>query len=139
MTSNLRLVVKIAYDYRRPGFQNRELYVMNADGTHIRQLTDVGRTSAFPAWSPDGKRVALQSDLRLGHTEIYTIRPDGTGLAQATRSDTDAVEPAWSPSGGLSFVRDGAIWVESGGTETRLTSEPDNAASPAWRPLTRAS
>jgi Tol biopolymer transport system component len=129
----------IAYDYRRPGFQNRELYVMNADGTRIRQLTDIGRTSAFPTWSPDGKRVAFQSDVRLGHTEIYTIRPDGTGLVQATRSDTDALDPAWSPSGGLSFVRDGAIWLESGGSETRLTSEKDNAASPAWRPMMQAS
>ena len=126
----------IAYDYRRPGFQNRELYVMDADGSHIRRLTDLGRTSTFPGWSPDGKRIAFQSDLRLGHTEIYTVRPDGTGLLQVTRSDTDALAPAWSPSGGLSFVRDGAIWLRTGRSETRLTSDKDNASSPAWRPAT---
>jgi Tol biopolymer transport system component len=125
----------IAYDYRRPGFQNRELYVIGADGSRIRQLTDLGRTSSLPAWSSDGARIAFQSDVRLGHTEIYTVRRDGNGLAQATRSDTDALEPAWSPSGGLSFVRDGAIWLRTAGNEKELTSDKDNAASPAWRPV----
>ena len=67
----------IAYDYRKPGFSIREIYVMNADGTGIRQVTHLNHVSSLPAWSPDGKTLAFQSN-SLGHFEIYTAALDGT-------------------------------------------------------------
>jgi Tol biopolymer transport system component len=125
---------RVAYDYRVPGDRARELYVMDADGTHIRRLTKLGATSAAPAWSPDGRRIAFQSDLRLGSVEIYTVAADGSGLRQATRTSIDATQPAWSPDGGLAYASDGAIWLQTGGRDERLTSGDGNDASPAWRP-----
>ncbi len=127
----------IAYDYRRPGFPIRELYVMNADGTGIRQVTRLGEVSSLPAWSPDGKRLAFQSNARLGHYEIYTVDPDGRDLRRVTTSTIDATQPAWTPDGAIGFVRDGAIWTSKAGAETQLTSGKDVDSSPAWRPAGR--
>jgi Tol biopolymer transport system component len=128
----------IAYDYRKPGFSNREIYVMNDDGTGIRQVTDLRYVSGLPAWSPDGKALAFQSNVLNGKNEIYTVQAAGGKPTRVTTSEIDAIQPNWTPDGsGITFSRNGAIItvLVSNGKETKLTSGENNDSDPAWRPV----
>jgi Tol biopolymer transport system component len=49
-----------------------ELWVVNADGTGLRRLTDIREDNPFPAWSPDGRWIALKGEIGL-----YLIDADG--------------------------------------------------------------
>jgi Tol biopolymer transport system component len=129
----------VAYDYRRPGFSIREIWVMGADGRHPREVTRLGAVSGHPSWLPDGRRLAFHSNVRGGHYEIYSIGVNGTGLRRETRSGIDTIEPAWSPNGKkIAFSRDGAIWTVDRAGHTRRITSAENDSSPAWRPGTGA-
>ena len=52
----------------------------------------------YPAWSPDGARIAFQQDPGL-HPEIWTSKADGTDLRRLTNNSADDLHPAWSPDG----------------------------------------
>jgi Tol biopolymer transport system component len=91
-----------------------ELYLVNDNGAGlIRLMTD--RTDLEPAWSPDGSRIALRSNLP-GSTgpgtngEILLMNPDGSGLTNIT-NDPEAFDimPAWAPGANSSSMR-GSRW-----------------------------
>jgi TolB protein len=125
----------IAYDYRRPGFGSREVWVVGADGGRPRQLTKFDVLSTLPSWSPDGSRLAFQSNVYGGHFEIYTIGRDGRGLRRETRSSIDTIDPAWSLDGKeIAFSRDGAIWTADRTRRVRKVTSGKNDSNPVWRP-----
>jgi len=66
---------KIVFDSNRSG--QREIWIMNADGSVQQTLTDFGAST--PRWSPDGKKIAFNSE-KDGKKAIYLINSDGTGL-----------------------------------------------------------
>jgi serine/threonine-protein kinase len=77
------------------------IWVVDLSGTNsIRRLTYGGR-NRNPVWSPDGKRIAFQSD-RDGDAGIFSQQADGSGTAdRLTRADTGTshVPESWSPDG----------------------------------------
>lgn len=81
-----------------------EIYVSFIDGKVDIQLTFDNAIATNPTWSPDGSRVAFQSN-RDGDFEIYQISIDGTGLEQLTDNTWPDLYPSWSPDGSqIAFV-----------------------------------
>ncbi|HEY0515216.1 MAG TPA: protein kinase [Thermoanaerobaculia bacterium] len=76
-----------------------DLFVIHPDGSGLRQLTDDAFRDRYPRWSPDGRRLAFQSD-RSGRNEIWSLRAEGGDLQQVTRtSGNSPTYPLWSPDG----------------------------------------
>jgi Tol biopolymer transport system component len=79
-----------------------EIYVMNRDGSNLRQVTHLGGANFAPAWTPDGKRIIFASntrDPRGRDFDIYLVNLDGTGLEQITFNDSFDGFPMFSPDG----------------------------------------
>ena len=130
------LVDKIAFVSDRDS--DFEIYVMDADGTNVVQLTNNVVYDSAPAWSPDCKKIAFHSD-RDGDKEIYVMNGDGTNVTQLTSNTASDGRPAWSPNGckiAFHSDRDGdkEIYVMNGdGTNvTQLTSNTASDKRPAW-------
>jgi len=67
--------LKIAFISTHDG--DPEIFVMNANGTGLRKLTDNTAVDAAPSWSPDGRKVVFSSD-RSGSFELYSMNADGS-------------------------------------------------------------
>ena len=87
---------KIVFQSDRDG--DWEIYVMNADGSNVVQLTHNSAADEYPVWSPDGKQIAFKSN-RDGNFEIYVMDADGTNQKRLTNHPSNDEDPAWSPDG----------------------------------------
>lgn len=79
-----------------------EIFVMNRDGTGVRQVTRLGGANFAPSWHPDGRRLIFASnshDPRGRNFDLYLINLDGTGLERVTWNETFDGFPMFSPDG----------------------------------------
>ena len=127
---------RIAFTSYRDG--NREIYVMNADGSGVRRLTDNEADDGDPSWSADGRRIAFVSN-RDGNREIYVMNADGLGVRQLTDNEADDYDPSWSADGRrIAFVSnrdwDDDIYVMNtdGSGVRRLTDNEESDYDPSW-------
>jgi TolB protein len=68
-----------------------EIYVMDADGRNIQQVTGFGKASFAPFFHPDNNRIIFSSNVQSKNRrnfDLYTINIDGTGLQRITYNDT---------------------------------------------------
>jgi Tol biopolymer transport system component len=79
-----------------------EIYIMDADGSNNRQVTDNGAANFGPFWHPSGEKILFASNMddEMGREfDIYMINVDGTGLEQVTDSEGFDGFPVFSPDG----------------------------------------
>jgi TolB protein len=80
---------------------NLEIYVMNADGSNLRQLTS-GANNADPVWSPDGTRISFGSDREGGNKlNVFAMNADSSQQEQLTHfpAPYEAGDTNWSSDG----------------------------------------
>ena len=79
-----------------------ELFVARADGSEVRQITQLGGANWAPYFTPDGKRIIFSSNHAspMGYPfNLYMVNLDGTGLEQLTTDKTFDSFPMFSPDG----------------------------------------
>lgn len=96
----------VFYSERENG--KADLFVANADGTGFRELYPTRWDEGAPAFSPDGKRIAYDSDAD-GNFDIWVMDAAGGVGRRLTRHPGRDLAPAWSPDGSkIAFMSDRA-------------------------------
>ena len=79
-----------------------EIFVMDADGSNLRQVTDLGAANFAPFWHPEGERIIFSSNWHNPegrNFDLFIVNEDGTGLERITFGDTFDGFPMFSPDG----------------------------------------
>ncbi len=96
---------RIAYVSRVGRF--KELFIMDLDGSNIRQLTRDNGLAMSPSWSPSGDRL-IYTSYRSRKPELYFISPEGGAPRQVTERQGLEIGAKFAPDGG-SIITSAAI------------------------------
>jgi Tol biopolymer transport system component len=91
---------RIAFARAVGGPQNSQydIYVMDASGANLKQLTTEPKDDRYPAWSPDGTKIAFRGYPAVGGAAIFTMNVDGSAQT-AIKNTGGGDQPTWSPDG----------------------------------------
>lgn len=134
-TQESELLVSVVQD------GNLELVLLGLDGKVRRNLTNDSAADSFPAWSPDGRKIAFQSN-REGPQNLFVMDPDGGHVRRLSTNPNGDLTPAWSPDGErIVFSRyapsgeaDILVMNADGSNVVPLTHREALNYDPAWSP-----
>ena len=137
-TAATGLTGRIVFTSNRSG--NYDIWVMNADGTGLQQLTTTRGGDRIPAWSPDGTQIAFMKASY--NPDLYVMNANGTNVRRLTDAVDEDCCPDWSPDGSKIVFhsrRSGQqfdIYVmNADGTNQRvLASSPAYDGTATWSP-----
>ncbi len=123
------------------GKDNFDIYVMNLDGSGLKNLTNDAFSNIDPYWSPDGTKIAFGSDREDNQMQVWVMDSDGSNKTRLTNSNGFETEPAWSPDGqtiAFESNRSGSngfdIWTMNadGSGQLPVETQPTDDFDPAW-------
>jgi len=105
--------------------RQEDLYVLERDGTGLRQLTNDAHKDRGPSFSPDGGRLLFFSN-RSGSYEAWSVRLDGSGLTQMTRTvGSEVTEVGMSPDASVLVMNlDRGVGLARLGASLPVSPEP---------------
>lgn len=129
---------KIAFSSDRTG--NNEIWLADADGSNLFNVTESTYDDLHPSLSPDGLSLVFMSD-RDGDYEIYKINVNGSGLTKLTNNTWDDLYPTWGGNGDKivycskqSGNNDIFVVDANGSNQTSLTNSAANDIIPDISP-----
>ena len=93
-----QIVYTVAYYSVPQNRSNREMFIMNADGSDKKQLTHTSYSESEPVWIKEGKKIAYMSN-EGGSNQVWEMNPDGTGKRQLSNYEKDIEGFKFSPDG----------------------------------------
>ena len=117
---------------------NVDLYVINADGSNLKRLTQDPKDGNQGQWSPSNHRIAYIS-LSQNQWDLYTILPNGTGRTRVTNDDALELAFDWLPNSNkiLFESKDGIYQANVVGSKMQQMTDNPRDASPTWKPSSK--
>jgi len=133
-------LASVVFYSARDGHSNKQIYVMNPEGSNQTRVTDDTASDVDPDISPDGQQIVFTSNqTETGNNNIFI--QDGSGTVRNLTNDPATDEWArWSPDGQqivFDSNRDSGVFEiyvmnADGSSPTELTSPPILGRYPSW-------